>query len=239
MSLINFEGIIMKTTPYKENSKIVTVFTRNKGKISFIGNSSQKGHSQNAAILQVGNFVKGVYYKKQEMSTLGTLNQVVLVHQFQKTKMDFLKLALSQYAIEFSLKNLEDEEVNTPLFDLLKRALDDIETTKVGTSWRHMWDYHALKVLGFEPVFKYCATCGEEFTSGRWNPMDGGVSCLSHGTQGFLVHPSDLETLREISKRFHSEKECPLSPSVKEAFSRMINEYCGGPFKTLTFYGIS
>lgn len=239
MSLIHFEGIILKTIPYKETSKIVTVFTRNRGKISFIGTSSQKSHSHNAAVLQIGNLVKGVYYKKQEFSTLGTLNQISIVSQFPKSKSDFMKLALSQYAIEFTGKNIEEEEVNIPLYDLLFQSLNDIENLPVKKSWLQMWDYHALKVMGFEPVFEHCVVCGSSLKEGVWNPSEGGVACKHHELRGIMLHQEDIRTLKDLSKQFDSKKECHLSPSVKEAFRRMLNEYCGGPFKVLTFYGIS
>lgn len=239
MSIFNVEGIILKTKLYKENSKMITLFTPNKGKITIIGNSSQKLQSSSSAVFQVGNLIQAVLYQKQEDISMSVITQAKMVNQYPKTKMELMKLALSQYALEFVNKNTEDNEVNIPLYNYLKRALEDIESIPVTIHWKTMWDFHALVLLGFKPVVDHCVRTGENLKEGVFDIYQGGMTKKDLNHRGYYMGVDDVKYMRALQKKFNSEVNYPVPPNVKKAIDHMVNEYASGPFVTLSYYGIS
>ncbi|PAM94754.1 DNA repair protein RecO, partial [Flavobacterium sp. IR1] len=86
------EAIVIRTNDYGESNKIVTLFTRESGKVGVMARGAKKPKSRLAAISQL--FIHGLYLF-QKSNGLGTLNQAEMIHSYKEVRND---LFLASYA---------------------------------------------------------------------------------------------------------------------------------------------
>ena len=88
------EGIVIRTMPYGENNKIVTLFTREAGKITCMARGAKKPASRLAAITQP--FTHGTYsiYKGKGMGTLQAGDQLESLRHIRE---DIMSTAYASY----------------------------------------------------------------------------------------------------------------------------------------------
>lgn len=239
MAIIKVKGIVLRTSLFKENSIMVTLFTPDKGKVNCMAHNSPKLQSSNSTAFQVGNLVEAVLYQKLEGSTLSTVTQSKILSQFRKTKEDFQKLALSQYAIEVIGKNTESDEVNYPLYQILFSALHYIDENQVNLNWKTTFDYFLLVRMGFQPELNKCVHSGVPLQEGIFDVREGGLTDKSLKRKGYYFGKTELDYMKILTSRTPYNPAVNVPSNVKSAIDRMMDEHAVGPFRTLKYYGMS
>jgi DNA repair protein RecO len=145
-------GIVLKTTPFEESSKISSLFTYELGLIHIL---TKKLSTKRLDIHQgTSPLVEGVYHLKQGKSELYKLEDVTLVAQHDGIKTDFKRL---QVGIEM-LSSLEKSQLKHKcaplLFVLLSKFLKELEKT---TDPERLLVCFYFKVLRHEGLFDECA----------------------------------------------------------------------------------
>ena len=118
--IVKTEAIVLRTVDYSESSVIATIFTKEKGKVAVIARGARKPKNKFASFLNVGQLLEVVYYSKEGRS-VQTLSDVSYSEKLHSFRVDIEKMALIMTASELVGQVLHDNEVNTQLFDFLKR----------------------------------------------------------------------------------------------------------------------
>ena len=124
MKIISVEGIVVSSTPYKESSKILNIFTKDMG---IIGCMSKGCKSLKSKLrLPSEKFAYGVfhmYYKENGLSTLidGEIKDYLI-----NTKSDSIKISYLTYICELSV-NVYKESENEEIYPLMISAIKKIE----------------------------------------------------------------------------------------------------------------
>ena len=116
------EAIVFKTVDYQESSKIVTMFTREHGKIALMVRGVKKPKSKFSGLIEIGNILDVVYYHKASRS-VQILSEASYSVKNKNYRLDFEKMATMTSAIELISQLLHENEVNTPLFDFTRNML--------------------------------------------------------------------------------------------------------------------
>lgn len=116
------EAIVFRTVDYQESSKIVTVFSREHGKIALMVRGAKKPKSKFSGLIEVGNMLDVVYYYKSSRS-VQILSEASYQQKTMNLRTDFEKMATMTSAIELISQLLHDNEVNEPLFDFTQKML--------------------------------------------------------------------------------------------------------------------
>jgi len=116
------EAIVFKTVDYQESSKIVTMFTREHGKIALMVRGVKKPKSKFSGLIEIGNILDVVYYYKSSRS-VQILSEASYSVKNKNYRLDFEKMATMTSAIELISQLLHENEVNKPLFDFTKNML--------------------------------------------------------------------------------------------------------------------
>lgn len=116
------EAIIFRTVDYQESSKIVTMFTREHGKIALMVRGAKKPKSKFSGLIEVGNLLDVIYYYKGSRS-VQILSEASFIDKAMNLRTDFEKMATMTSAIELISQLLHENEVNKPLFDFTKKML--------------------------------------------------------------------------------------------------------------------
>lgn len=116
------EAIIFKSVDYQESSKIVTMFTREHGKIALMVRGVKKPKSKFSGLIEIGNILDVVYYYKSSRS-VQILTEASYSVKNKNLRIDFEKMATMTSAVELINQLLHDNEVNKPLFEFTKNML--------------------------------------------------------------------------------------------------------------------
>ncbi len=148
------QGLILKQIKHNDKSNIVTIFTRQFGKRSFIVygiNSRTKGKTLRN-ILQPLYLVSLQFYHK-ETQTLGKIKEISLAYPYSTIVKDFNKKAVMIFLSEVLYKTLLEHLTDTLLFDFIANSLKLYDLQE-----QNYVNFHVLfltkltKYLGIEPV---------------------------------------------------------------------------------------
>ncbi len=121
MVLEKCEGIIIRTTNYGETNKIVTLYTREWGKIGVMARGAKKPSSRLAAVTQP--FTYG-YFLVQRSSGLGSLQQGEMISSMRSIREDIFLTAYASYIVDLTDKGTDDRKPNPYLFELVYQSLN-------------------------------------------------------------------------------------------------------------------
>ena len=194
---------------YRETSKIVTLYTRDFGKMSVIVKGARQSKNTFGASLEPMSYVHAVVYRKEERE-LQTLSQCDVVHSLRALTEDLEKMSAGMTIIELVSVIAHEEEKNITLFNLLIATLTALNDAKANPAFHlYFFEIHLARILGFQPVFDRCISCGRSvskqlspddeipFHLGRGGPLCG--HCPKGGGQTVLISRSNLLMLEKIA----------------------------------------
>ncbi|KGX93591.1 DNA repair protein RecO [Pontibacillus halophilus JSM 076056 = DSM 19796] len=184
------EGIVIRTRDYGETNKIVTIFTREKGKITVMARGAKKPKSRMAATTQPFVYAQFLVYIG---SSMGNVQQAEFLDSMRAIREDISKTAYAAYLTELTDKLIEP---NTPapfLFEQLLQTFLWIVEDKDPDVLMLMYEMKMYKQGGFAPQTRACVNCGRQEEIIAFSVMEGGVLCnrcryLDH--QAFHLTPN-------------------------------------------------
>ncbi len=234
------EGIIIRTNDYGETNKIITVFTREYGKIGLMARGAKKPSSRLASVSQI--FTYGSFLI-QTSSGLGTLQQGESLSSMKHLKSDIIAMAYASYIVELTDKALEDRKANPVLFELFHQVLHlmnegmDIEVLTM------IYELKMLQVIGLYPHLSSCVSCFR--TEGRFtfSIREGGFLChlcLKKDPLSIQITPATFRLLRlfysfDLSRLGTISVKPDTKLELKTVITRFYDEYSGLLLKSKRF----
>ncbi len=196
------EAIVLKTLNHGDTSKIITLYSREAGRLKLIAKGVRSPKSKAAGLFQPTRHLQVIYYHKLN-SGLQMFKSGELINGFFGLEDDFDRLTLAQVVVELLNRSIEDEESHPQLFQLLADTLTRLSDGKISAA-RAFWFFHLhlLKELGYHPHVDYCSVCREALSGGAYlglgNPHLECVKCHKPGQDSLFVSGQILEILRKI-----------------------------------------
>jgi DNA repair protein RecO (recombination protein O) len=199
--IIKTEAVVLSKMNYGDTSSIVSLFTKDEGKIIAIAKGSRSSKSKYGRIIDPVNHLQIVFYKKESREVQLISSAEILDHfPVLKTDLDKLKYA---YAIIELVKNLLPEhEVNKKLFKGTIRILSRINTSKERPEMSFgRFFIFILKEIGYEIQIEKCAICSKEKPDIEdfYFHFEKGLICGNCKEQTDDIYRIDLELLRYLS----------------------------------------
>lgn len=149
--IVRTDAVILRTLDYAETSQIVTLYTRQHGRVTVIAKGSRRPKSRFGSALQPMAYVQAVYYYKPGRG-LQTLKESAHVHVLNGIGRSMAKITAGLRMVELAQALTEDEEPNALLFNVLVQSLLALD----GAAEReeNVLPYFQLRlaaVLGFSP----------------------------------------------------------------------------------------
>ncbi|MCK5534523.1 DNA repair protein RecO, partial [bacterium] len=119
---INTEAFVLKHYDLKESDKIITLYTRDLGKIQAVVKGIRKAKSKLAVTMEPFTYIDLTLYRKSQ-NKLFTITNGNIKYSLYKIKEDFLRIVYGDYLLELVDKLTETEEKNRALFNLIKEFL--------------------------------------------------------------------------------------------------------------------
>lgn len=149
MSSIAVEGIILKRTNFGEADRMLTVLTKNLGKISVIARGVRKITSRRAGNVELLNLVKIGLFKGKGY----TLTEAQSIKTFPRIKSNLAISTAGFHILELINKFLPENDPNPAAYALVKEILDEFENSPRQIILR-AFEIKILKVTGFWSISK-------------------------------------------------------------------------------------
>ena len=124
---IKTRAFVLKTTIFKESSLIIRLFTREKGKSTYIVKAAMRQKSPNKAIYQQLNEVE-INYSHHPKKQIHPVYSVKLLKDWENICADLKKTVLCTSMLEIIDKNYDEEIADTGTYDTLKQVMRYFES---------------------------------------------------------------------------------------------------------------
>lgn len=182
MSLEKSEAIVLRVVPWSETSMVVTLFTRDFGKVSAIAKGARRLRSPFESSLDLLAKSQIVFIQKST-DALDLLTESKLVRRFRSGQIALLPLYCGYYVAELLLGLTEDHQKARELYEVSDRTLVDLDRGLSAAEIILRFEMQVLKLLGHLPTFHLCASCGNPVQSDSNGPgallgiAAGGILC--------------------------------------------------------------
>ncbi len=203
MSITKTEAIVLKGLKFGDTSKIVTLYTKDYGKIKVIAKGIRKPKSRLAGTLESFFHIHIVFYKKTT-TEIYLLSQSEIMHPFQKITKDLNRYAFASGALELLDKLITGEESNPEIFELTLHTLAFMESC-APRSVEKSFLFFAVRladILGYKPKFDRCISCGKPIPEKLilFSPEKGGIICRRCARQDQAYLRLSKDSARSASK---------------------------------------
>jgi DNA repair protein RecO (recombination protein O) len=234
------EGIVIRSTDYGETNKIITIYTREWGKIGFMARGAKKPNSRLSAITQL--FTYG-YFLVQRGSGLGSLQQGEIISSMRSIREDIFLTAYSSYLVELTDKGTDEKKTNPFLFELLYQTLNYLNEGYDQDVLVNIYEMKMLNVMGLYPILNQCSVCGCTDGHFSFSIREGGFlchRCLEKDPYHFKISQATAKLLRlfyyiDLSRLGNISLKPETKAELKKVISTYYDEYSGLHLKTKKF----
>jgi DNA repair protein RecO (recombination protein O) len=171
------EAIVVRGVDFSESSRIVTLLTPARGRVSCIAKGARRPKSPLAAILDPFNRVEVVYYWK-EGRAVQPLGEAALLDAYEGIKIDLEKAAFAAFPLELAFKAVHENDPSEALFKAVAQGLETLATWRGNVRGHACWQvWRLLCAAGFEPTRDRCVGCGGAVNDAPGFSYEGGVTC--------------------------------------------------------------
>lgn len=231
MALIKTKGLVIKEQPYKEQDKILTIFTEDEGKIQCIARGVRRQKSGLLASTQIFAYSEFVYYPGKNF---GIINQSNLIEAFYPLRNDLTKMALASYLLDLMYNAYEFFQKSPEILKLLLHVLFYISGGKAKNDLVLVGAFQMKLVsyLGYRPVLEKCMVCQGEQDLNLFSIEHNGVICSGcrEQTEGYLykLTPAMLELLRDFLRQpIKQLKDREVDPAEAIKLNDLLDHYIG------------
>ena len=208
-------AIVLKRREQGEADRVITVFTPNTGKRTFMARGVRKSASRKAGHLEPFTHTALMLAKGK---TWDIITAAETVTSFRILREDLDLAAHAYYFSELIDVFTQEQDSHPELFNLLLQSLEWLETCPNPTILARWYELRLLRLVGFQPQLFACVECGDEIepVTNYFSFEQGGVLCPRHG-EGVRgaehIAVGTLKVLRYLhSQPYNAVAQLQLSP---------------------------
>jgi DNA repair protein RecO (recombination protein O) len=224
-------AIVIRTVEFSETSLVVTLFTREFGKIGALAKGARRLKSPFESALDLLALCRIVFLHKSS-DALDLLTEAKLLRRFRPAGRNLAGLYAAYYVAELLGEMTDDDDPHPELFDLADQTLAALAAGESVAKRVVRFELGALRLLGHAPSFDGCVECGTPVTlAGRvaFGLLDGGVvcpKCRAGKKQVVLVSAGVLRALAQLADPEGVVwRRMEISPSSLGEMRGLLNRY--------------
>lgn len=234
MSTEKARAIVIRQVDFSESSRVVTLFTREFGKVAVLAKGAKrlKGPFESALDLLA---VCEVVFIRKSSSGLDLLTEAQLQQRFRPKPHDLGSLYGGYYVAELLDSLSEDYDPHPLLFDEAEAALTRLSgDTPLDISILR-FELVILREIGQLPAVEACIACGEPVgKAGRYGfqPSQGGLicqNCFGEETPRYMITPGAIAVLRNLAAESPAAfRNLSVSPAQMRELRSFVNAAIAG-----------
>ena len=180
MATYRANGIVLRRTNLGETDRIVTLYTREHGKLSAVAKGARRPISRLAASTELFTYAR---YLLATGRNLDVVTQAETRESFPSIRDDIGAIAYATYLIELVGEMSEDRAPHPDLFDTLLSSLYMIESGIDPEIVTRAFELQFMTVSGYKPHLESCGRCGASLPAEQvsFSPSFGGALCEECG----------------------------------------------------------
>jgi len=203
MSRQRTEALILRVVDYQETDRIVSLYTRDLGKVSALARHAVKSKKRFGTQLNLFQQV-AVELRQKPNRSLAFLEQVKPLHSWVGIYQDWRRIAAACVVADLVNEMTREGSVIPAIYDGASAALQELD--RGAERWRTLavFQYELLAASGFRPAIDQCAVCHvrwREQQGAYWVQGAGGMHCqpcLPHNASFEVVPASQLAALQSV-----------------------------------------
>ena len=242
MASLITSAVVVRTIDYGESDRIVTLVTREHGKLSAIARGARKSQKRFGAGLALFGMGEASLHERPGAELL-TLESFDGVRGFPQLLLDVAKVAHGGYACELVRELVPPRQPEPEIFDLLVTILTMLEEGEPRAETLRVFELRLLDAVGLRPQLDACIACNTDELDGDGQVFDvrrGGVMCgACHGNGRRLDGETRAALQRAQSTALADAGQVVLSATVnagcREALSALVTDHLGRTLKSVEF----
>ena len=203
------DAIVLRTVEFSESSLVVTLFTREFGKIGALAKGGKRLKGPFESALDLLALCRIVFLHKSS-EALDLLTEAKLLRRFRPAGRDLSSLYAGYYVAELLRELTDDCDPHPELFDLADETSAALAAGEAVPRRVVRFELAALRLLGHVPSLKQCVGCSAAVEiTGRvaFGELDGGVLCDNCRTGRKQVASVSAGALRTMTQLADTETE--------------------------------
>lgn len=225
-------ALVVRIVEFSESSCVVTLFTRDFGKISGLAKGARRRKSPFESAIDLLSLCRLVFLHKSS-DALDILTEANLERRFRAGSRDLVRLYAAYYLAELLNELTYEYDSHPELFDLANRTLIQLDGDDEVARVLLRFELHILRLLGHLPSLLVCVECGTGLvtSSGRvtFGQLAGGVichQCKLGKHQLVSVSTEALNVLIQFAdENDESWKHVAVSKRVRGEIRGLLNHY--------------
>ncbi|MCS7166838.1 MAG: DNA repair protein RecO [Gemmatales bacterium] len=181
MPLEKAHALVLRTSAFRETSCVVTLWTREFGKVRALAKGGRRLRSRFQSALDVLHLCDIVLIRKTS-AQLDLLTEAHLVDRFNVLRQSLQAYYAACFILEILCACAQENDPHPQWFDTTIRTLRQLQPPHLLRTLLS-WEIIALRELGMHPMLDQCVQCKKllEVSSSSqpitWNALAGGVLC--------------------------------------------------------------
>lgn len=222
------EAVVLRHSDWGETDRILTLFTRELGKVRAIAKGIRKPRSRKAGHLQPFTRSNLLLARGRD---LFIITQAETVEAYLVLKEDLVLLGYAAYTVELLDRFTYEEGEHSALFRLLVNTLKRLAQHDDPDLVIHYYELRLLEQVGFRPQLFQCSQCEAEIVAEDqfFSASQGGVMCPKCGRRGNDTRQISLNALkymRHFQRSSYAEaRQARLSALVSAEIENLMQYY--------------
>ena len=170
------EAVVLRRRDLGEADRVLTLFTRQYGKMRVVAKGSRKTKSRLAGHIEPFSRTLVLLARGRN---LDIVTQAEMLNPFRQLRQDETRIAYAGYLADLLDALTAEEQENHAAYDLLLGSLDRLDAgSRPFVTARH-FELRILSILGFRPELRHCGACEQplEPVVNAFSAESGGVLC--------------------------------------------------------------
>jgi DNA repair protein RecO (recombination protein O) len=180
MSVLTSEAVVLRTWPVHEADLIVSLFTRDYGRVRGVAKSALKSRKRFGGALEPMTVARA-WFAERPRQELVRLDQLEIIRSPLSLPVDSVRLAVLSFFAELLDEALPERDPQETVFRL---AVAMLEQTTVEQPWMPLTYFQLwmTRLMGLLPDIGHCTVCREKLVAGEisFNTLGDGLFCAVH-----------------------------------------------------------
>jgi len=223
------EAIVLNHRDWGEADRLVTLYTRQRGKIRAVAKGARKPRSRKGGHLQP--FTQITIQLARARGPF-IITQVETLEAYLPLREDLNLTGNASYLVELLDRfSYDEEEANAALFRLLGDSLSRLARGDDIWVVVRYYEIRLLDYLGFRPQLFECANCREEIKAEdqSFSAALGGVLCPNCESDQSSVRPIKVEVLKYIRhfqrSSYTEARRADPNPNIRAELENLVQFY--------------
>ncbi len=230
-------AIVLKVVDFSETSCVVTMYTRDFGKVTALAKGARRLKSPFEGAIDLLAYCRIVFLRKS-VDKLDLLTEARLERRFRSASIDLGRLYAGLYIIELMTALTDHADPFPKLFDLLENTIAELDNAELAGQLPDQlmrFELQLLTALGHQPSLDHCVGCGQQIDLSEnstqrvaFGMIAGGVFCgkCRVGKRGIVgVQTKTLRFMHELHDGQLSIQKVDGLPANRGELRGLLDQY--------------